>query len=413
MNMQQLLGWILFTIIYNLFFHPLRNIPGPLLHRASIIPWSIQILRGTQMFETQKMHDRYGPIVRLSPNHVAFTDPRAWKGIYGSLVGHKSGMTELPKSPAFVQALDDTVTQIINAGPEEHTKTRRALASKPPTPPPPQPPTYPTPTYPPADGFSASSLRQQEHILARHTDHLLALLHSNSHSGATPINAERWYNYLTFDITGDLIFGETFGCLSGSSYRPWIELLVRAMQFSTSMTVLALLSLRWLPKLFARAAGAFGANPLGPMAAYNDALVRRRMALPPGRPDLFEGLVRKQAELGFSQEKMCANAFILILGGSETTATTLAGATYKLLTNPGVYERLKAEVRGAFASVEEINVKSVNGLTYMLAVLNEALRMYPPIASNLVREVPRGGVEVAGRYMPGEVSSLFSPSAKV
>lgn len=133
MNMQQLLGWILFTIIYNLFFHPLRNIPGPLLHRASIIPWSIQILRGTQMFETQKMHDRYGPIVRLSPNHVAFTDPRAWKGIYGSLVGHKSGMTELPKSPAFVQALDDTVTQIINAGPEEHTKTRRALASKPPT----------------------------------------------------------------------------------------------------------------------------------------------------------------------------------------------------------------------------------------------------------------------------------------
>lgn len=133
MNMQQLLGWILFTIIYNLFFHPLRNIPGPLLHRASIIPWSIQILRGTQMFETQKMHDRHGPVVRLSPNHVAFTDPRAWKGIYGSLVGHKSCMTELPKSPAFVQALDDTVTQIINAGPEEHTKTRRALASKPPT----------------------------------------------------------------------------------------------------------------------------------------------------------------------------------------------------------------------------------------------------------------------------------------
>lgn len=130
-NMQQLLGWMLATIIYNLFFHPLRNIPGPLLHRASIIPWSIQILRGTQMFETQKMHDRYGPVVRLSPNHVAFTDPRAWEGIYSTLVGHKSGMTELPKSRAFVQALDDTVTQIINPGPEEHTKTRRALASKP------------------------------------------------------------------------------------------------------------------------------------------------------------------------------------------------------------------------------------------------------------------------------------------
>ncbi|KAK1829935.1 isotrichodermin C-15 hydroxylase [Podospora conica] len=374
-----LLGWILFTIIYNLFFHPLRNIPGPLLHRATIIPWSIQILRGTQMFATQKMHDRYGPVVRLSPNHVAFTDARAWKGIYGSLVGHQSGMTELPKSRFFVKALDDTVTQIINADPTEHTLTRRALAS----------------------GFSATSLRQQEHILVRYTDHLMSLLHSMCDDGLTPINAERWYNYLSFDITGDLIFGESFGCLDGSAYRPWIALLVEAMKFSTSMTVLALLSLSWLPRLFARAAGALGANPLGPMAAYNDALVRRRMAMPPGRPDLFEGLVRRQKELGFSHDKMCANAFILILGGSETTATTLAGATYKLLTNPGVYERLKGEVRGAFKSAEEITVSSANGLTYMLAVLNEALRMYPPIASNLVREVPRGGVEVAGRFMPG------------
>jgi len=394
---------MLVTIIYNLFFHPLRNIPGPLLHRASMIPWSIQILRGTQMFETQKMHDHYGPVVRLAPNHVAFTDPRAWKGIYGTLVGHKSGMTEVPKSLAFVQALDDTVTQIVNSGPEEHALTRRALASMP-------PPTahLPNPSSPmkTLDGFSASSLRQQEHILVRHTSHLLTLLHSNCQDGLAPINAERWYNYLTFDITGDLIFGETFGCLSGSSYRPWIALLVRAMQFSTTMTVLALLSLRWLPRLAARAAGLFGANPLGPMAAYNDALVRRRMALPPGRPDLFEGLVRRQKALGFSQDKMCANAFILILGGSETTATTLAGATYKLLTHPEVYARLKEEVRGAFASADEITVTSVNGLTYMLAVLNESLRMYPPIASNLVREVPRGGVEVAGRFMPGGVSSF-------
>jgi hypothetical protein len=258
-------------------------------------------------------------------------------------------------------------------------------------------------------GFSASSLRQQEHILVRHTSHFLTLLHSNCQDGLAPINAERWYNYLTFDITGDLIVGETFGCLSDSSYRSWIALLVRSMQFSTSMTVLALLSLRWLPKLAARAAGLFGANPLGPMAAYNDALVRRHMALPPGRPDLFEGLVRRQKELGFSQDKMCANAFILILGGSETTATTLAGATYKLLTHLEVYARLKAEVRGAFGGVDEITVTSVNGLTYMLAVLNEALRMYPPIASNLVREVPRGGVEVAGRFMPGGVSPFFGP----
>jgi cytochrome P450 len=39
-------------------------------------------------------------------------------------------------------------------------------------------------------------------------------------------------------------------------------------------------------------------------------------------------------------------------------------------------------------------------LSYMLAVLNEALRMYPPVTSNLVRVVPSGGAQIAGHFVP-------------
>lgn len=67
-------------------------------------------------------------------------------------------------------------------------------------------------------------------------------------------------------------------------------------------------------------------------------------------------------------------------------------------------------MRGAFKSAGEINARSVNGLTYMLAVLDEALRMYPPIASNLVREVPRGGGSNCGEVHAGWCKfSLFLP----
>lgn len=105
-----------------------------------------------------------------------------------------------------------------------------------------------------------------------------------------------------------------------------------------------------------------------------------------------------------SFDKISGNAFILVVAGSETTATTLSGATYLLLTHPDVLEKLNQEVRSAFKSADEININSVGKLSYMLAVLNEALRMYPPVTSNLLREVPPGGGQIAGHYVAGGVS---------
>lgn len=102
---------------------------------------------------------------------------------------------------------------------------------------------------------------------------------------------------------------------------------------------------------------------------------------------------------------MSSNAFILILAGSETTATALSGVTYLLLTHTDVLERLKQEVRSTFKSADEININSVGRLSYMLAVLNEALRMYPPATANLVRQVPPGGAYIAGHFVAGGVGA--------
>lgn len=92
-----------------------------------------------------------------------------------------------------------------------------------------------------------------------------------------------------------------------------------------------------------------------------------------------------------SLDELEANSSILIIAGSETTATVLAGVTYLLLKNPDKMKKLVEEVRTMFASEEEIDLTSVNRLTYMLACLDEALRMYPPVPTGLPREVPKGG----------------------
>lgn len=111
-----------------------------------------------------------------------------------------------------------------------------------------------------------------------------------------------------------------------------------------------------------------------------------------------------------SFEKLSANAEILVLAGSETTATLLSGCTYLLLTNPEKMEKLKHEVRSTFGSESEITASSVNSLPYMLGVLNEALRLYPPVTSSLVRVVPPGGDMVADHWVPEGVSRSPDPT---
>jgi cytochrome P450 len=98
------------------------------------------------------------------------------------------------------------------------------------------------------------------------------------------------------------------------------------------------------------------------------------------------------------------NASLLIIAGSETTATTLSGATYMLLTHPEILQKVKDEVRLSFSSEAEIDLLSVQKLSYMMAVLQEALRMYPPVPAAIPRKAQPGGDTICGQYVPENVS---------
>lgn len=108
---------------------------------------------------------------------------------------------------------------------------------------------------------------------------------------------------------------------------------------------------------------------------------------------------------GLTLDKLEANSNILLIGGSETTATLLSGVTYLLVTNPKALARLVDEVRSSFASEDEIDINSVGRLTYMMACLNEALRMYPPVPAGLPRVVPKSGRRIVGHVIPEDVST--------
>ncbi|KAI1830212.1 hypothetical protein DTO006G1_8639 [Penicillium roqueforti] len=378
-NVQQVLLTGLFTailylaskVIYNVYFHPLSRFPGPLEHKISRLPYVYRSIRGTLPFDMLEMHQQYGNIVRIAPDELAFSHPDAWQDI----MGHHKGKTEFSKADWFYHAVEDQPSHVVNETREQHGRLRRQMAH----------------------GFSEKAMREQEPMIRGYADMLLDRLHEFCESGS-PVILSDWYNYTTFDIIGDLAFGEPFGCLQGSNLDGWIKGIFDAGRLGIILQALSFYPLVKRTLLSMVPASMQEAHEKHKQ--LTEQKMMRRIEKEEGRPDLIEGLLRKREELNLSIEELVANAEILIIGGSETTASLLSGVTYLLLTNRTAYQKLKEEVRTVFQSQEEINLISVNMLPYMLACLDEAMRMYPPIANGLPRVCPEAGAEVLGEYIP-------------
>jgi cytochrome P450 len=177
-------------------------------------------------------------------------------------------------------------------------------------------------------------------------------------------NMREWYNWTTFDIIGDLSFGVDggFGCLETSSYHPWIDLITISIKQLGQLSSLVHIGLQQ-PIVWISKSGVLADSKHRAIVAEK---VAQRME-GSERPDFLEGLIRKKDELTLTPERMAANAALLIVAGSETTATLLSGATYLLTKNPDTLRKLEQEVRSAFKSDEEITFQSVGHLSYVSA----------------------------------------------
>lgn len=97
---------------------------------------------------------------------------------------------------------------------------------------------------------------------------------------------------------------------------------------------------------------------------------------------------------------MYANSFSITIAGSEGTATALAGATFLLLRHPREYQRAVNEIRRAFKSEADITSSRVlTSVPFIEAVLEEAMRLYPPVSITMPRRAPEGGATIDGRYV--------------
>jgi hypothetical protein len=143
-------------------------------------------------------------MIRISPTELAFNTPGIFRDIYGARPG---GCFQKDPSRYLAPAngVNHLVGEIDNGS---HARQRKLLAP----------------------AFSDRSLREQEPILTGYVDTMISKLRAEIQKGSPVLDIKNWMNYTTFDITGDLMFGESFGCLKDNQLHPWIDLIFKSIK---------------------------------------------------------------------------------------------------------------------------------------------------------------------------------------
>lgn len=77
-----LVAAVAFRCLYNIFFHPLHRIPGPFLAKLTRLWLFWHDFGGNPHTKIRSLHQKLGPLVRISPNEVSVDDVAANTSIY-------------------------------------------------------------------------------------------------------------------------------------------------------------------------------------------------------------------------------------------------------------------------------------------------------------------------------------------
>ncbi|KAK5120491.1 hypothetical protein LTR85_006146 [Meristemomyces frigidus] len=361
--------------IYNAFFGPLSKIPGPPLRALTKIPQITTMMTGRDNTVYPALHEKYGPVVRIAPNDLSLANgAQSFQEIYGF---RKHGQAKPFKDPAFYGKAMNGAPGIIIADDAGHSRQRKILSH----------------------AFSDKALKDQEPLLKTWTEKLKTKLMERAGQKTDML---KYYNCTTFDIMGDLTFGEGLNMLEDSEYSPWVKTIFGSIKNATmfrGIRVYSALTKYLVDEII------FKSKAVRRMAhehfKYSAERVDRRLKRNPERPDLWSKVLEKSdGPDGLSLGEHHSNASTFMVAGTETTATALSGTTYHLLRTPHAMEKLNTEIRSAFSSFDNLTLETLAHQKYLMAVLQEGLRMYPPVPVSLPRCVPKGGMAVNGQWVP-------------
>ncbi|POS82520.1 hypothetical protein EPUL_005833, partial [Erysiphe pulchra] len=309
-------------------------------------------LRGNIIYHIRDLHEKYGSVVRVNPNELSFIDEQAWADIYGHRT--PAGTGDLPKDFRRLRPEKNNVPSITNSNDIDHRRFRRIQAPL----------------------FSEKAITAQETLITDFINQLISQLYVRANSSLNVVDLVQWYTFTTFDILGELAFGKSFNCLKSGSSDNWIEntlLMLRDVAHWSAFE-----QFPWpLNKILYSMTPKNARNAKKERNILSNRIVHQRLEQDSSqeRLDFMSQILKYNDEKGMTIPEIEANSRILIIAGSETTATLLSGLTYFLLTNREHLEKLTNLIRSTFTSPKEITGLALYQLEYLSAVIDESFRL--------------------------------------
>lgn len=384
-----LLALILYPILeYFVDAKDLRRFPAPGIAAFTDL-WALRYHWSNSRYKAvREAHAALGPIVRIQPNHVSFTDPRALKDIYG----HGSAIMKSEYYDNVAGDFHDTANSTDRA---EHSRKRRIMSH----------------------AFSHKQILTMEEVINTVLINFVKAIDART---GQDIDIRYWFNLFTFDAISSLAFSQSFDFLGqgtdltlgqrsdGSTYPIHIvKTFHDAVSYASMMGHARPALSSFIRRSFSlmRSSYVKALEDFGAMCLYKT--VERTNAGPGEHRDFFSNLedAPKGQSEGMPFGEKLAEAGIMLNAGSDTTASGLTNTLWLLAKHPATFDKLRAELdtcMGPDTITPDFNM--LMALPYLRVCLDESLRLRPPVAIGLPRQTPKEGSTICGHFIPGGVT---------
>ncbi|OLN83762.1 putative sterigmatocystin biosynthesis P450 monooxygenase STCB-like protein 9 [Colletotrichum chlorophyti] len=355
--------------------NPLGHLPGPWYTRFTHYVLKLNTMTGRRMYYVHSLHERYGPVVRISPYQVAVADPAGFVAIHK--IG--SGFLKSPWYEDFNGTSGFGIGFFAMQDPKRHGARRKLFAR----------------------AFSAASLRQNCGFVVREkVAKAVGRIKAEATRGSSDVL--HWWLLMASDVVGQLCFGESFELLETGKSNEYINALHMAglgSFLSYELPWLYAIS-RYIPLESVQKLLTAGDT----IQAYGTRAVEYLHKHRDNKANIFANALAERDAGGESalltERDIQIEAANLMLAGADTTTSTLTYLVWAVLKKPGLQARLEAEV----TAVDESDVfddAALEKLPLLNAVVEETLRLYGGVPANLPRVVPPKGANLGGFDIPG------------
>ncbi|MCJ1283212.1 hypothetical protein MMC26_002540 [Xylographa opegraphella] len=373
-GIECLVGAAVARWIYLFYFHPLSRYPGPLLAHITNLWKFSAFLSGEHHLIEQKLHQRYGNVIRTGPTSLSISSLSGFEAIYGfNKVIEKGDFYD------FGRDARSGGGSIFSARSEADHRVRRLKAVGP--------------------ALTTAKIANYEPVISKHVSVFLSKL-ARAQASATAgsiINIAAIIHSFTFDTIVEVIYGESLSSQPYTSIREADNLLeafkgMSKYAWASSMVPWLgwLMSTRPMVALTRRPTKDAKGNLVGLSAFVNRTrdvlLTQPEKTLDSSQSSIAKNYLQVPTDDSkhMLPDEMWRECFNLTFAGPGSTAAALTTILYQLGTEHGSpwQSRIRAE-SNSHAAVS-------HSALVLTAVIKETMRLNAPFSTAFPRNITHG-----------------------